>query len=98
VFQISSLGTEVGIDIVRRAIQSSVRQIAENFRRRGLDSGRGTDKNAPNFGYDAQSGDDKDMVAAAVPDPTKVPRVALRAAASGRHGLLASSPPTATVG
>jgi chaperonin GroEL len=41
-----------------------------------------TDKDDPNFGFDAQSGEYKDMVAAGIIDPTKVVRVALQDAAS----------------
>ncbi len=55
---------KVGIEIVRKAIQSPVRQIAENSGVEGsIVVGKLTDKNDPNFGYDAQSGDYKDMVA-----------------------------------
>jgi len=74
---------KVGIGIVRKAIQSPVRQIAENA---GTDGsvvvGKLTDKDDPNFGYDAQLDDYKDMVAAGIIDPTKVVRVALQDAAS----------------
>ena len=74
---------KVGIDIVRKAIQSPVRQIAENA---GVDGsivvGKLTDKNDANYGYDAQSDEYKDMVAAGIIDPTKVVRVALQDAAS----------------
>src|ERR1700738_432286 len=74
---------KVGIDIVRKAIQSPVRQIAENSGVEGsLVVGRVTDKDEPNFGYDAQSGEYKDMVTAGIIDPTKVVRVALQDAAS----------------
>src|SRR5271167_3164481 len=74
---------KVGIDIVRKAIQSPVRQIAENSGVEGsIVVGKLTDKDEPNFGYDAQSGDYKDMVAAGIIDPTKVVRVALQDAAS----------------
>jgi chaperonin GroEL len=74
---------KVGIDIVRRAIQSPVRQIAENSGVEGsIVVGRLTDKDESNFGYDAQSGEYKDMVAAGIIDPTKVVRVALQDAAS----------------
>jgi chaperonin GroEL len=69
----------VGIDIVRRAIQSPVRQIAENSGVEGsVVVGRLNDKNDPNFGFDAQSGEYKDMIAAGIIDPTKVVRVALQ--------------------
>jgi chaperonin GroEL len=74
---------KVGIDIVRRALQSPVRQIAENS---GVDGsivvGKLLDKNDPNWGFDAQSGDYVDMVKAGIIDPTKVVRLALQDAAS----------------
>jgi chaperonin GroEL len=74
---------KVGIGIVRKAIQSPVRQIAENAGTDGsIVVGKLTDKNDPNFGYDAQSGEYKDMVTAGIIDPTKVVRVALQDAAS----------------
>jgi chaperonin GroEL len=74
---------KVGIEIVRKAIQSPVRQIAENSGVEGsIVVGTLTDKGDPNFGFDAQSGEYKDMVAAGIIDPTKVVRVALQDAAS----------------
>src|ERR1700746_1509850 len=74
---------KVGIEIVGKAIQSPVRQIAENSGVEGsIVVGKLTDKGDPNFGYDAQSGEYKDMVAAGIIDPTKVVRVALQDAAS----------------
>jgi chaperonin GroEL len=74
---------KVGIEIVRKAIQSPVRQIAENAGSEGsIVVGKLTDKDDPNFGFDAQSGEYKDMVAAGIIDPTKVVRVALQDAAS----------------
>ena len=54
------------------------RQIAENSGADGsLVVGKLTDKDDSNFGFDAQSGEYKDMVAAGIIDPTKVVRVAL---------------------
>ncbi|MBV8318778.1 MAG: chaperonin GroEL [Planctomycetaceae bacterium] len=74
---------KVGIDIVRKAIQWPVRQIAENSGVEGsVVVGKLNDKDDPNFGFDAQSGDYKDLVAAGIIDPTKVVRVALQDAAS----------------
>jgi len=74
---------KVGIGIVRKAIQSPVRQIAENAGADGsIVVGKLTDKSDPNFGYDAQSGEYKDMMTAGIIDPTKVVRVALQDAAS----------------
>src|SRR6266478_5056542 len=74
---------KVGIEIVRKAVQSPVRQIAENSGTDGsIVVGKLTDKDEPNYGYDAQSGEYKDMVVAGIIDPTKVVRVALQDAAS----------------
>ena len=74
---------KVGIDIVRKALQAPARQIAENAGTEGsVVVGRLMDKNDPNYGYDAQSGEFKDMVAAGIIDPAKVVRVALQDAAS----------------
>jgi chaperonin GroEL len=74
---------KVGIDIVRRALQTPVRQIAENA---GVDGsvviGRLQDKGDPNHGYDAQTGEYVDMLKAGIIDPTKVVRLALQDAAS----------------
>jgi len=74
---------KVGIQIVRKAIQAPARQIAENSGTDGsIVVGKLTDKNDPNYGYDAQTGQYKDMVAAGIIDPAKVVRVALQDAAS----------------
>jgi chaperonin GroEL len=74
---------KVGIDIVRRALQAPVRQIAENA---GVDGaivvGKLLDKADNNFGFDAQSGDYVDMVKTGIIDPTKVVRLALQDGAS----------------
>lgn len=74
---------KVGIQIVRKAIQAPARQIAENSGTDGsIVVGKLTDRGEPKFGYDAQSGEYKDMVAAGIIDPAKVVRVALQDAAS----------------
>src|SRR5206468_214372 len=74
---------KVGIEIVRKALRSPARQIAKNAGADGsIIVGRLMDKNDPNYGYDAQAGEYKDMVAAGIIDPTKVVRVALQDAAS----------------
>ena len=73
----------VGIDIVRRALQAPVRQIAINA---GVDGsivvGKLTDQNDPSYGFDAQAGVYTDLVKAGIIDPTKVVRTALQDAAS----------------
>ena len=73
----------VGIDIVRRAIESPARQIVENAGMEGsvVVSKLMENKNA-SWGYDAQSGKYCDLVKAGIIDPTKVIRAALQDAAS----------------
>ena len=74
---------KVGVDIVRRAIQMPCRLIAENA---GMDGavvvGKLHDKDDPNWGFNAQTGEYVDMLKAGVVDPTKVVRLALQDAAS----------------
>jgi chaperonin GroEL len=73
----------VGIDIVRKAMQAPMRQIAENAGEDGaVISGKVLDKDEYNWGFDAQTGEFKDMVKAGIIDPTKVVRSALQHAAS----------------
>jgi chaperonin GroEL len=73
----------VGIDIVRKAIQVPLRQIAENAGEDGaVIAGKVLDKDEYAYGFDAQSGEFKDMVKAGIIDPTKVVRTALQDAAS----------------
>ena len=73
----------VGVDIIRRALQAPIRQIAENA---GVDGAvvagkllEGTDYN---YGYNAALGEYTDMIKAGIVDPTKVVRTALQDAAS----------------
>ncbi len=72
-----------GVDIVRRALQAPVRQIAENA---GVDgavvAGKLSESKDINFGFDAQAEEYTDMVKAGIIDPTKVVRTALQDAAS----------------
>ncbi len=72
-----------GIEIIRRAIQVPLRQIAENAGEDGaVIAGKVLDNTGYTHGYDAQTGAFKDMVAAGIIDPTKVVRTALQDAAS----------------
>jgi chaperonin GroEL len=74
---------KVGIDIVRRAIQSPVRQIAENAGHDGsVVVGKLLESKQSNWGFDAQGGEYTDLVKAGIIDPTKVVRCALQDAAS----------------
>ncbi len=73
----------VGIDIIRKALQAPLRQIAENA---GVDgaviAGKLLESKDVNYGYDAQNGEFTDMIKAGIVDPTEVVRTALQDAAS----------------
>jgi chaperonin GroEL len=74
---------KVGIDIVKKALQTPARQIAENSGADGsIIVGKLLDSTDTNFGYDAQKGEFTDMIRAGIIDPTKVVRHALQDAAS----------------
>ncbi|HFD17176.1 MAG TPA: chaperonin GroEL [Rhodospirillales bacterium] len=72
-----------GVDIVRRAIQAPVRQIAENA---GFDgavvAGKLLENGEYNWGFDAQAGEYGNLVERGIIDPAKVVRCALQDAAS----------------
>ena len=72
-----------GVEIVRKALQTPLRQIAENAGEDGaVIAGKTLDKDEYNYGFDAQTGEFKDLVKAGIIDPTKVVRTALQDAAS----------------
>ena len=73
---------KMGVDIIFRALDSPIRQIADNC---GIDGSVVADtiKDKPkNHGYDANAGQYCDLIKAGVIDPVKVVRTALRNAAS----------------
>src|SRR6185312_11008767 len=72
-----------GIDIIRKALQSPVRQIAENAGHDGaVVAGKLIDGNDEKLGFNAQTEVFENLVKAGVIDPTKVVRAALQDAAS----------------
>src|SRR5277367_5977825 len=72
-----------GIEIIRKAIQTPLRQIAENAGEDGaVIAGKTLENDEYNYGFDAQTGEFKDLVKAGIIDPTKVVRTALQNAAS----------------
>jgi chaperonin GroEL len=72
-----------GIEMVRKAVQTPLRQIAENAGEDGAVIGGKVLENAEyGFGYDAQTGVYKNLIDAGIIDPTKVVRVSLQNAAS----------------
>jgi chaperonin GroEL len=74
---------KVGVDIIYRALEEPLRQIAQNAGFEGpvvvaqVRDGKGAD-----FGFNAQSDEYEDLVEAGVIDPTKVVRSALQNASS----------------
>jgi chaperonin GroEL len=74
---------QVGIDIVRKALQAPARQIAENAGADGsLVVGKLLEGKNEKMGFNAQTGEYVDMIKDGVIDPTKVVRLALQDAAS----------------
>jgi chaperonin GroEL len=74
---------QIGVDIVKRACEEPLRQIAQNAGFEGavvVEKVRANDN--INFGFNAETGVFEDLVAAGVIDPTKVARTALQNAAS----------------
>jgi len=73
----------VGIDIIRRAIEAPVRQIAQNAGADGaVIAGKLNESKDTSLGYNAQTGNFENLVKAGIIDPTKVVRVALQDASS----------------
>jgi chaperonin GroEL len=74
---------QAGINIVLKALESPIRQIAENAGVEGsIVVSRVLENRSENYGFDAQEEDYKDLVTAGIIDPTKVVRTALQDAAS----------------
>jgi len=74
---------QIGVNIVKRAIQEPLRQIAENAGEEGaVVLGKISESKDFNFGYNALTGEYEDLVKAGVLDPTKVVRTALTNAGS----------------
>ena len=72
----------IGIEIVRRALEEPLRQIADNAGKEGSVIVNAVRKGKGDFGYNARIDQFQNMIAAGVIDPTKVSRVALENAAS----------------
>jgi chaperonin GroEL len=74
---------QAGINIVLKALEAPIRQIAENAGVEGsIVVGKIADQNDPDFGFDAQTEKYGDMFKAGIIDPAKVVRTALQDAAS----------------
>jgi chaperonin GroEL len=74
---------QIGVNIVKRAIQEPLRQIVENAGQEGaVVLGKVLDSKDPNYGFNALNDEYEDLVKAGVLDPTKVVRTALTNAGS----------------
>jgi len=81
--QVEALGDEAtGVNILRRALEEPLRQIAANAGMEGSVVVEAVRKMKPGNGYDAQKGEYTDMFIAGIIDPAKVTRSALENAAS----------------
>jgi chaperonin GroEL len=78
-----SSDVQAGINIVLRALETPIRQIAENAGVEGsIVVATVLESKSDSFGFDAQAEEYKDLVTAGIIDPTKVVRTALQDAAS----------------
>jgi chaperonin GroEL len=86
-----NIDEQTGINIVKRSLESPVRQIAENA---GVDGAvvvdRIRDNKKASYGFNASKGEFEDLLDAGIVDPTKVVRSALQNAASVASLLLTS--------
>ncbi|HEX2137268.1 MAG TPA: TCP-1/cpn60 chaperonin family protein, partial [Microvirga sp.] len=74
---------QAGINIVLRALEAPIRQIAENAGVEGsIVVGKISDNKSDTYGFDAQTEQYVDMLKAGIVDPAKVVRTALQDAAS----------------
>ena len=95
---------DAGIQIVRRALQAPIRQIAENAGVEGsIVVSRVLGNEDANFGFNAQTEEYGDLVTSGVIDPAKVVRTALQDAASvaglpDHHGSRGGRSPEEVVG
>ena len=83
VLKLEDTDEQIGVDIIRRAIEEPIRMIVQNAGAEGsivVEKVRASKDN--NFGYNAQTDTYEDLVLAGVIDPTKVTRTALQNAAS----------------
>ena len=81
-FEASSLDEKTGVDIIRRALEEPLRQIANNAGMEGSVVVEKVRNSAPGVGFNALGGDYVNMVDAGILDPAKVTRSALQNAAS----------------
>ena len=98
VFKLEEEDEQTGVNIVKRALEEPLRQIAQNAGQEGsivVEKVRA--ETSPNFGFNAQTETYEDLVKAGVIDPTKVARTALQNATSIASLLLTTEAVVAEV-
>jgi chaperonin GroEL len=73
---------QLGVDLIKRALEEPVRQIANNAGFEGSVVVQRVKEGKANFGFNAETGEFEDLLKAGIIDPTKVARFALQNAAS----------------
>jgi chaperonin GroEL len=82
-FKAKTAEEQIGVEILLRALEEPIRQIANNAGQEGsIVVAKVRESDQDNFGYNAQTDEFEDLVEAGVIDPTKVTRTALQNAAS----------------
>jgi chaperonin GroEL len=82
-FKLDDEDEQVGVNIVRRALEEPLRQIAQNAGHEGpVVCGRVRDSEEANYGFNAETEEFEDLVVSGVIDPTMVTRTALENASS----------------
>ena len=82
-FKVEHEDEQIGVGILRRALESPIRQIVENAGAEGsIVVEKVRNRKSYGFGYNAQTDTYENLVEAGVIDPTKVVRIALQNAAS----------------
>ena len=79
---------KTGLNILKKALESPIKQIAENAGLDGAIVAEEVKKHEGDFGFNAQTLKYEDLIAAGIVDPTKVVRMALENAASAASMLL----------
>jgi chaperonin GroEL len=73
---------EIGVNIVRKAVEAPLRQLVTNAGEEGAIVVQDVKKGKQTYGYDVATGEYADMIVAGIIDPAKVTRIALQNAAS----------------
>jgi chaperonin GroEL len=81
---------QIGVNIVKRALEAPARQLADNGRYEGKNVVEKIKTLTSNMGFNVQTGKYEDMLEAGVIDPAKVCRIALESAASVSATMLAT--------